>query len=174
MGRRAAVENCTHRRGEDEKFLRSPNSARAHMGRYISEDPIGLAGGAALFGYVDDPEGWIDPFGLACKKSRYRKRSVAEVAALRKAFDESGGAREKFLKMMAKKPGSLKKFGSDAVERMKAGHVPEDMVVHHKKPLFRGGTNKPSNLELMNKGEHAAENKALHWYEPGDNPYGLN
>ena len=34
-------------------------------GRYISEDPIGLLGGLALHGYVHDPMGWIDPFGLA-------------------------------------------------------------------------------------------------------------
>ena len=73
MGRRAAVENCTHRRGEDEKFLRSPNSARAHMGRYISEDPIGLAGGVENFAYVHNPFAWVDQFGLSgsCGKPNF-------------------------------------------------------------------------------------------------------
>ena len=33
-------------------------------GRYISQDPIGLEGGLALFGYVTDPLVWIDPYGL--------------------------------------------------------------------------------------------------------------
>ena len=33
-------------------------------GRYLSEDPIGLAGGVALFGYVGAPTWWVDPFGL--------------------------------------------------------------------------------------------------------------
>ena len=33
-------------------------------GRYISPDPIGLAGGLQLFAYVPSPLGWIDPFGL--------------------------------------------------------------------------------------------------------------
>ncbi|MFO0549920.1 MAG: RHS repeat-associated core domain-containing protein [Polyangiaceae bacterium] len=33
-------------------------------GRYLSEDPIGLEGGEALYGYVHEPLGWIDPFGL--------------------------------------------------------------------------------------------------------------
>lgn len=33
-------------------------------GGYVSQDPIGLAGGAALYGYVGDPTGWVDPFGL--------------------------------------------------------------------------------------------------------------
>jgi RHS repeat-associated protein len=33
-------------------------------GNYISQDPIGLEGGAALYAYVHDPNSWIDPFGL--------------------------------------------------------------------------------------------------------------
>jgi RHS repeat-associated protein len=33
-------------------------------GRYISQDPIRLAGGLALYGYVDDPLSEIDPLGL--------------------------------------------------------------------------------------------------------------
>jgi len=37
------------------------------MGSYISQDPIGLAGGnATLYGYVGDPNSWIDPLGLIC------------------------------------------------------------------------------------------------------------
>lgn len=33
-------------------------------GRYVSPDPIGLAGGLAAFGYVFDPLGLVDPLGL--------------------------------------------------------------------------------------------------------------
>jgi RHS repeat-associated protein len=33
-------------------------------GRYISQDPIGLAGGMSLYGYVDDTTALTDPFGL--------------------------------------------------------------------------------------------------------------
>ena len=32
-------------------------------GTYISQDPIGLLGGMALYGYVHDSNGWIDVFG---------------------------------------------------------------------------------------------------------------
>jgi RHS repeat-associated protein len=37
------------------------------MGRYITQDPIGLEGGVNLYGYVNDPLGMIDPLGLAGK-----------------------------------------------------------------------------------------------------------
>ena len=33
-------------------------------GTYISQDPIGLAGGLAFYGYVMDCNAWIDPWGL--------------------------------------------------------------------------------------------------------------
>jgi len=34
-------------------------------GEYVSQDPIGMAGGARLTAYVHDPLTWVDPFGLA-------------------------------------------------------------------------------------------------------------
>jgi RHS repeat-associated protein len=34
-------------------------------GQYASQDPIGLLGGAALYGFVHDPVLWIDPWGLS-------------------------------------------------------------------------------------------------------------
>ncbi|MWP50260.1 RHS repeat-associated core domain-containing protein [Gilliamella sp. Lep-s21] len=36
----------------------------SNTGTYISQDPIGLAGGMALYNYVHDANTWIDPFGL--------------------------------------------------------------------------------------------------------------
>jgi RHS repeat-associated protein len=33
-------------------------------GRYISQDPIDIAGGLALYAYVDDPNRWVDVWGL--------------------------------------------------------------------------------------------------------------
>lgn len=35
-------------------------------GHYTQHDPIGLAGGTALRGYVHDPLTWVDTLGLAC------------------------------------------------------------------------------------------------------------
>jgi len=48
------------------------------------------------------------------------------------------------------------------------------MVVHHKKPLFRGGDNSDDNLMLMDSKYHTDNNKMLHWYEEGQNPYKRN
>ncbi|WP_176589958.1 RHS repeat-associated core domain-containing protein [Elizabethkingia argenteiflava] len=35
------------------------------IGNFISQDPIGLAGGIQLYGYVHDTNGWVDVFGLS-------------------------------------------------------------------------------------------------------------
>ena len=42
-------------------------------GQYLSPDPIGLAGGTRPQGYVADPNGWIDPLGLAVCQARYNR-----------------------------------------------------------------------------------------------------
>ncbi len=43
------------------------------LGRYLSEDPIGLSGGVALFGYVYDPLVWLDVLGLSGCKARAKQ-----------------------------------------------------------------------------------------------------
>lgn len=35
------------------------------VGRFISQDPIGLLGGSNLYTYAPNPTGWVDPFGLS-------------------------------------------------------------------------------------------------------------
>ena len=148
----------------------------AEEGMYLSQDPIGLLGNNPNFyAYTYDSNICIDLLGLNdCMPTKFHKRTVGEVAELRKAFDKSGGAREEFLKKLAQDPNAVNKYGQDAVNLMKKGNVPENMVVHHKKPLFRGGTNDNQNLTLLDKKYHSENNKALHWYEEGNNPYGLN
>uniref|UniRef100_UPI002484A1DD RHS repeat-associated core domain-containing protein n=1 Tax=Photorhabdus caribbeanensis TaxID=1004165 RepID=UPI002484A1DD len=34
---------------------------------YLSPDPAGLVGGENTYSYVQNPTGWVDPFGLECK-----------------------------------------------------------------------------------------------------------
>ena len=38
------------------------------MGMFTTRDPIGLNGGINVFQYAPNPVGWIDTFGLKCKK----------------------------------------------------------------------------------------------------------
>ena len=35
------------------------------VGRFINQDPIGLAGGSNLFAYAPNPVRWVDPWGWA-------------------------------------------------------------------------------------------------------------
>jgi len=37
------------------------------LGRFMTQDPIGLAGGLNSYRYVPNPVGWVDPLGLQCK-----------------------------------------------------------------------------------------------------------
>ncbi|QIQ21809.1 RHS repeat-associated core domain-containing protein [Zophobihabitans entericus] len=118
--------------------------------KFVNQDPIGLLGGENLYQYASNPFEWMDPWGL----NQYRKRSVSSVAKLRHNFDKSGGARERYLKKLAKTPEKTKatfKCTDEDIEQMKKGKVPKNFVVHHKKPLFRGGNNRFSNLTLMDK-----------------------
>jgi RHS repeat-associated protein len=71
-------------------------------GGYISKDPIGLLGGAALYGYVHDPLVWVDPWGLAPWQFRpevdvdMRGGGGTYRQALDEAFRRKGVPREQF------------------------------------------------------------------------------
>src|SRR5690606_7693453 len=42
------------------------------IGRFISQDPIGLLGGINLYQYAPNPVGWVDPFGLCPTDKTYQ------------------------------------------------------------------------------------------------------
>ena len=51
-------------------------------GRFISHDPIGLAGGFNLYQYAPTPTQWIDPLGLvrcSCDCSQFRRASLRDI-----------------------------------------------------------------------------------------------
>jgi RHS repeat-associated protein len=56
----------------------------AATAQYVSSDPIGLDGGADLYGYGPNTHAFIDPLGLKCEKI-VRFVSEAEAAAMKKA-----------------------------------------------------------------------------------------
>lgn len=50
----------------------------AAIGLYTQQDPIGLLGGLLLYGYVHDPNIWVDIFGLSRCKSQPRRTKHTE------------------------------------------------------------------------------------------------
>ncbi|WP_421849487.1 RHS repeat-associated core domain-containing protein [Marinomonas sp.] len=58
-----------------------------NAGRFITIDPIGLAGGLNNYQYVPNPTGWVDPLGLDVQKQNCPKfnRFVDEFAELKSA-----------------------------------------------------------------------------------------
>lgn len=124
------------------------------LGRYLSQDPIGHAGGNPNFyAYVSDPNIWIDPLGLECWAT----------------------ARKKFWKNEANV--NPNKYSGNNLQRMKDGKAPRmtvevfnpktgatelkdySMELHHKNiPQRVGGANvhHPSNLDALTPFEHEA------------------
>ncbi|AJQ94757.1 RHS repeat domain-containing protein [Gynuella sunshinyii] len=49
-------------------------------GRYISHDPIGLAGGLNVYQYCPNPVEWVDPLRLSCKEVPWSSASVKRAA----------------------------------------------------------------------------------------------
>ncbi|AJQ94755.1 RHS repeat-associated core domain-containing protein [Gynuella sunshinyii] len=80
-------------------------------GRYISHDPIGLAGGLNVYQYCPNPIEWIDPLGLSCKEytglqwndgklgeydADWRGSSKIQSDAIEEAFKQTGYTRDQF------------------------------------------------------------------------------
>ena len=62
------------------------------VGRFISQDPIRLAGGDNLYAYAPNPTGWVDPFGLTSKsKSKCKECPDREAERIRRQCDEMFG-----------------------------------------------------------------------------------
>ncbi len=59
-------------------------------GRFVSQDPIGLAGGINLYAYAPNPLSWIDPLGL-CGEEVSVYRVETDISASQRVFiDEFG------------------------------------------------------------------------------------
>ena len=63
----------------------------ATTGRFISNDPIGLAGGLNLHQYAPNPIVWVDPLGLRCDSPS--QKLARKLRALQKAQDSAANVR---------------------------------------------------------------------------------
>jgi RHS repeat-associated protein len=92
-------------------------------GRYVSQDPIGLAGGLALYGYVHDPLGWMDPLGLTCKQVSPRRLVSRQ------------GPEEMSKSQIDKLAKKMKKLGFDPAFPIEAAEVDGRLMIedgHHR------------------------------------------
>ncbi|WP_211241467.1 RHS repeat-associated core domain-containing protein [Cystobacter fuscus] len=112
-----ALQHCPWRwpgQYEDEETGLLYNRFRyydAYAGRYISQDPLGLAAGPSLYGYPEDPLSATDPLGLSKKPCNevYRELSFDD----RVNFDSGLGLVPKG------EGGSI----ADHVAGKKSGHI---------------------------------------------------
>ena len=107
------------------------------------------------------------------KRREFPTRWSPETGDLRHEFDTV--VRPQFLREYAGSQEAARRFSS--VERqliMERGELPRGWIVHHKKPLFRGGGNDFSNFRVMRESFHIKFDKRLHSYPEGRNPYGAN
>jgi RHS repeat-associated protein len=86
--RRRADHFAAHRRypGQyaDESTGLHYNTFRYYdpeLGRYISQDPIGLMGGENLYAYVPNPSAWMDPWGWCGTLNRAMKLENGRLVA---------------------------------------------------------------------------------------------
>jgi len=62
------------------------------IGKFISQDPIGLSGGHNLYQYVRNPTGWVDPLGLTYASAP----GVADAMRIAPKAPAQGGAIRKY------------------------------------------------------------------------------
>lgn len=67
------------------------------IGRFTTQDPIGLAGGDNLYVYAPNPTGWVDPLGLSgcCANVNAQAALRAKLSGLQKA--QQNGAKTRAL-----------------------------------------------------------------------------
>ncbi|MBY5925864.1 MULTISPECIES: RHS repeat-associated core domain-containing protein [unclassified Halomonas] len=70
QGNKAQTDNPFRFQGQyhDEETGLHYNRHRYYdpeIGRFTTQDPIGLAGGDNLYVYAPEPTGWVDPLGLS-------------------------------------------------------------------------------------------------------------
>ncbi|MBL7798022.1 MAG: RHS repeat protein, partial [Saprospiraceae bacterium] len=135
---------------------------------YLSQDPIDLLGSLRLYSYVDDPNLWIDPFGL--KKCGPKPKPLYKTKLKKSDFKKSDAfhfrtANEALYKRMKKDPKLKAKL-----EKQYPG------IYDHVKPGPRGGIkstappgttwhhspDSPGTLELVDRADHKTNHSIYH------------
>ncbi len=70
------------------------------VGRFVTQDPIGLSGGTNLYHYAANPYGWIDPWGWVCipNKVAGTAREAKVGSRLEATFGKQNVLKERYLR----------------------------------------------------------------------------
>jgi RHS repeat-associated protein len=122
------------------------------VGRFISPDPIGLAGGINLQRYAPNPLSWIDPLGWACWSTVRRNFWKAEVVKNPKKYSPANQERmaRGLAPMMRAKVLSTSKREDEIID------VPAEL--HHvniPQRIGGAGVHSTQNLKIVTRWEHA-------------------
>uniref|UniRef100_UPI00406D0774 RHS repeat domain-containing protein n=1 Tax=Pseudomonas sp. F3-2 TaxID=3141539 RepID=UPI00406D0774 len=129
------------------------------VGRFITQDPIGLDGGMNLYRYVPNPTGWIDPWGWECWSSARRNYWKAESKAPSQVYSPANMAR------MAE--GKAPKMTVEVMSRrtFEVSQKDVSMELHHNSIPQRvggAGVHDASNLLSLTPWEHEAVDSFRH------------
>ena len=126
------------------------------VGRFITQDPIGLGGGNNLYRYVPSPTGWIDPWGWECwstaRKNYWKSTAKTELGKSSSVYSPRNIARV----ADGKAPSIRAK-----VKNLKTGKVTEKDIpyeLHHTDVPQRiggAGLHSASNLTEVDPWQHA-------------------
>ena len=154
-------------------------------GAYISQDPIGLAGGnPTLYGYVKDSNWWVDVFGLDCSGEKESKllKIIAKIKAKLNLYpnviDPRTGRRIPLPFVSNKVPKEdrvdwnkeerrkyIAEWYDRGYETPQGGWDKYD--IHHIKPREFGGDNTFENLVPVERNTHQKEFNTF-WREFGE------
>ncbi|MCH5517373.1 RHS repeat-associated core domain-containing protein, partial [Pseudomonas syringae] len=110
------------------------------IGRFITQDPIGLSGGDNLYQYAPNPYGWVDSLGLSCD-SLHKLETKGYTGVTR---NHSGGLDYSKSNALYSNPGRLKPDGTPASAIVKikyTGDYQKDFLAANK--LGFGQTSNP-------------------------------
>ncbi|KPB28311.1 YD repeat-containing protein [Pseudomonas syringae pv. syringae] len=129
------------------------------IGRFITQDPIGLDGGFNLYKYVPNPTSWVDPWGWECWGTARSSYWKAEAKAPTQAYSPANIAR------MTK--GQAPRMKVEVVNRktLEISEKDVSMELHHDLiPQRTGGAgvHDKSNLLSLTPWEHEAVDQFRH------------
>ena len=93
------------------------------VGRFISKDPIGYAGGANLFQYASNSTGWIDPLGLARKCQLGTYGSLTGKTNTGDALDAHEFVRNEALEQMGLTPEGVRNKSNPSIAIPRGMHT---------------------------------------------------